>query len=52
MDRFDDNDVEDDGDLSAADVTALLDATPGLSERVDRALAQARNGETIPLDDL
>jgi hypothetical protein len=42
----------DDADPDARNVTALLDGIPGAFERAQLGLERARDGETIPLDDL
>ena len=39
-------------DADAAQVAAVLDATPGTWERTQEGLAQAVNGEGTPLDKL
>jgi hypothetical protein len=43
---------QDDDNISAADVSTLLDETPEAAARVERGLIQALRGETIALDDL
>jgi hypothetical protein len=43
---------QDDETISAVDVTAFLDETPDAAARVERGLAEALRGETIPLDNL
>jgi predicted transcriptional regulator len=42
----------DDFGLSAARYTEILDAIPGSREAAQKAMEQARRGETIPLRDL
>ena len=42
----------DDVDPDPEHVTELLDGIPGAYERAQLGLAQARAGDTIPLDDL
>lgn len=38
-------------DPDAASVLALLDRIPGARERIDRGIADARTGRTIPFDE-
>ena len=42
----------DDADIDARNVVDLLDGIPGAFERTQLGLAQARSGQTIPLDEL
>jgi hypothetical protein len=42
----------DEADVDARHVVELLDGIPGAFERVQLGLAQARSGQTIPLDEL
>ena len=42
----------DEADIDARNVVDLLDGIPGAFERAQLGLAQARSGQTIPLDDL
>ena len=42
----------DDADLDASQIVELLDGIPGAWDRIDRGIADARAGRTIPLDEL
>jgi hypothetical protein len=42
----------DEADPDARNITELLDAIPGAFERAQLGLAQARDGQGIPLDEL
>lgn len=42
----------DEADPDARHVAELLDQIPGAWDRIDRGLAQAHAGQTIPLDEL
>ena len=42
----------DEADLDPRHVVELLDGIPGAWERIERGLADARAGRTIPLDEL
>ena len=42
----------DDADLDAGQIVELLDGIPGAWDRIDRGIADARAGRTIPLDEL
>lgn len=42
----------DDADPAAESVVALLDSIPGAHDRIERGVADAAAGRTIPLDEL
>ena len=42
----------DEADPDARNVVELLEGIPGAHDRAVQGLAQARSGETVPLDDL
>lgn len=42
----------DEAEPDAETVTAILDGTPGLYERVQASIAQADAGELIPIDEI
>ena len=42
----------DDADLDASQIVELLDGIPGAWDRIDRGIADARAGRTIPLEEL
>ena len=46
------SDAIDRADPNATNIVALLDSIDGAWERIERGRRQARDGETIPLEDL